>query len=173
MRSVFAFGWLAIFSVLSQAADGNGSVVVTGDMERWHTLTFTVDGPLAQESDTKPNPFTDYRLTVNVKHKSGRQSYSIPGYFAADGKAGDSSATSGTKWRAHFCPDQIGEWTYSIDFVQGEDVALSEAKGEPCLVVAFVFLQLEVQKDPLGLRMFEDGSPLVEFGAVVVELVAA
>ena len=32
----------------------------------------------------------------------------VPGYFAADGNAANTSATSGNKWRAHLSPDKAG-----------------------------------------------------------------
>jgi hypothetical protein len=60
-------------------------------------------------TDKDPNPFTDYRMTVYFQHESGRPMYKVPGYFAADGKAGETSAKSGNKWRAHLSPDKPGK----------------------------------------------------------------
>jgi hypothetical protein len=40
----------------------------------------------------------------------------VPGYFAADGNAGETSAESGTKWRAHLAPDKAGQWNYFVSF---------------------------------------------------------
>jgi hypothetical protein len=48
----------------------------------------------------------------------------VPGYFAADGNAGESSAESGTKWRAHLAPDKAGKWTYAVSFTRGKHAAL-------------------------------------------------
>ena len=45
---------------------GNGSVRVTGEQKAWHKVTLTLDGPYAHEQDNAPNPFTDYRMTVDV-----------------------------------------------------------------------------------------------------------
>ncbi len=81
--------------------DGDGAVAITGEQKQWHNVTLTLDGPFAAEADADPNPFTDYRMTVDFTHESGTPSYSVPGYFAADGNAANTSATSGTKWRAH------------------------------------------------------------------------
>jgi hypothetical protein len=86
-------------------------------------VTLTLDGPYAHEQDNVPNPFTDLRMTVEFQHASGT-TYRIPGYFAADGDAANSSAEQGTKWRAHLAPDQTGQWTYTIRFEQGELAAL-------------------------------------------------
>lgn len=110
--------------------DGDGSVEVTGDLKTWHTVTVNLAGPFAHEQDNEPNPFTDYRMEVEFTHESGT-TYLIPGFFAADGNAANSSAKSGTVWRALFAPDQPGKWNYRIVFVQGKNAALdrnNEAK---------------------------------------------
>ena len=112
--------------------DGDGSVKISGELKQWHKVTLTVDGPFARESDTDPNPFTDYRMTVTFRHESGSPSYSAPGYFAADGNAANSSADSGNKWRAHLSPDKAGKWTYRVSMVAGENVAIAgDMDGRP------------------------------------------
>ena len=106
--------------------DGDGSVEVTGELKAWHKVTLTMDGRFAHEKDNKPNPFTDRRATVTFEHESGSPSYSVPGYFAADGNAGETSAESGTKWRAHLSPDKPGKWRYSFvlrPLADGEPIA--------------------------------------------------
>jgi len=103
------------------AADGDGSVAISGELKRWHKVTLTLAGPEASETGD-PNPFTDYRMTVTFTN--GNLTYEVPGYFAADGNAAESSATSGNKWRAHLSPDLTGTWSYNIDFRQGNDVAI-------------------------------------------------
>jgi len=105
---------------------------VSGELKQWHKVTLTFDGPSANETDSSPNPFLDYRLMVTFVHESGAPSYSVPGYFAADGNAGNSSATSGNKWRVHFSPDKIGRWTWKSSFVSGPRVAVTPAAaGQP------------------------------------------
>ncbi|MCX7887269.1 MAG: DUF5060 domain-containing protein [Verrucomicrobiae bacterium] len=113
------------------AAAGTGNVVITGELKQWHKVTLTLEGPFARERDNDPNPFTDYRLTVTFTHESGAARYVVPGYFAADGNAANTSAEAGNKWRAHFCPDKPGVWHYSVAFLKGKHVAISEAAGEP------------------------------------------
>lgn len=111
--------------------NGNGDVAVSGELKVWHKITLTLDGPYAHEQDNTPNPFTDHRLTVEFRHGDGT-TYSVPGYFAADGNAGETSSESGTKWRAHFAPDRSGEWSYRLSFVSGEMAALdADAKTNP------------------------------------------
>ncbi len=112
-------------------ADGDGSVDVSGELKQWHKVTLDLSGPYAHEKDNAPNPFTDYRMTVTFRH-SGGKTYTVPGYFAADGNAGNTSAESGTHWRAHFAPDQTGTWTYSVSFHRGDLAALdSDASSQP------------------------------------------
>ncbi len=117
------------------AANGvseTGDVTVTGELATWHDVTLTVDGPYANERDASPNPFLDYRLTVRFQHESGEPAYVVPGYFAADGNAAETSAESGTKWRAHLSPDKPGRWSYRVSFAAGKHVALDpEAAGKP------------------------------------------
>lgn len=109
---------------------GDGSVVVAGETQ-WQPVTLTLDGPFAYELDQKPNPFRDYSLIVTFTHSSGEFEYHVPGYFAADGNAGETSAKSGKKWRAHFSPDLPGEWTYNTTFLTGNDVALMPTNKFP------------------------------------------
>jgi len=105
--------------------------VVSGELKQWHKVTLTLDGPQAKETDNDPNPFTDYLMDVTFTHESGTPSYKVPGYFAADGNAAETSATSGNKWRAHLSPDKTGKWNYQVSFVRGKLVAVNaDAKGE-------------------------------------------
>jgi hypothetical protein len=99
---------------------------ITGELKQWHKVTLTLDGPQAKETDNDPNPFTDYRMDVTFTHESGSPSFKVPGYFAADGNAGETSATSGNKWRAHLSPDKIGRWTCKVSFIKGKNVAVDE-----------------------------------------------
>ncbi len=110
---------------LPRQPDGDGSVNVTGERKQWHKITLDLNGPFAHEQDNDPNPFTDYRMTATFTHADGAK-YVIPGYFAADGNAANSSANSGTIWRAHFAPDRMGKWSYVVSFSQGKNAALDQ-----------------------------------------------
>lgn len=108
----------------------NLTVEVSGELKQWHNVVLTLDGPEAHEQDTLPNPFTDYQMDVTFTHESGEPVYIVPGYFAADGNAAETSAESGNKWRAHLTPDKTGTWNYSIDFkLKGERTQWSGADG--------------------------------------------
>jgi hypothetical protein len=98
------------------------AAAVTGELQKWHKITITFDGPETSET-ADPNPFRNYRLNVTFAH--GQQTYTAPGYFAADGQASETSASAGRKWRVHFVPDAVGEWTYQASFRSGPDVAIS------------------------------------------------
>jgi hypothetical protein len=113
---------LALGLVFSASAQ---NVFVHGDLKQWHKVTLTVEGPQANEKDAL-NPFTDYMFQVIFRHESGSPEYTVPGYFAADGNAANSSASSGKYWRAHLSPDKAGMWSYTIRFKKGKDAAIDE-----------------------------------------------
>ncbi|MEZ5277931.1 MAG: DUF5060 domain-containing protein [Opitutaceae bacterium] len=129
LAMVGAAGAGAIVPVAPRQPDGLGEISLTGESRRWHKITLTLDGPFAREMDSAPNPFTDYAMEVTFAHESGDPTYRIPGYFAADGNAAETSADSGTKWRAHLSPDKPGRWTYRVSFRKGDRVALGGVDG--------------------------------------------
>jgi Domain of unknown function (DUF5060) len=88
-------------------------------------VTLVCTGPLATETDSNVNPFMDYRLDVTLTHSSSGKQYVVPGYFAADGNAAETSASSGNQWQCHFAPDETGLWNYEVAFVTGNDVAVN------------------------------------------------
>lgn len=96
-----------------------------GELKKWHKVTIIFDGPQSSE-DADFNPFTNYRLNVLFTHSTTNKTYLVPGYFAADGNAGETSATAGNKWKVHFAPDEIGEWNYKVDFRKGNWSAVSD-----------------------------------------------
>lgn len=100
---------------------------ITGELKKWHKITLTFDGPETSETD-KLNPFMNYRFDVYFTHQESGKTFKVPGYFAADGNAGETSATSGNKWRVHFAPEEIGTWNYKVDFRVGNWQAVSEKK---------------------------------------------
>jgi hypothetical protein len=113
--------------VMPRGQDGDASVTISGELKVWHTVTLTQNGPFAHERDQKPNPFTDYSMYVTFAHESGVPVHTVPGYFAGDGDAANSSAQSGNQWRAHLSPDKEGTWSYRVSFVKGEGAALNPA----------------------------------------------
>jgi hypothetical protein len=114
------------FAFLSSCNPGNKKAKITGELRRWHKVTLTIEGPSVQETDTVPNPFLDYRMTVLFAHESGLPVYKVPGYFAADGNAAESSAQSGNKWRAHLSPDKPGRWNYEVSIISGKNISVTD-----------------------------------------------
>jgi hypothetical protein len=104
---------------------GSNGVAISGELRQWHKVTLTLNGPQAGETDSSPNPFTDYRMTVTFTHESGSPRYEVPGYFAADGDAANTSASSGNKWRVHLSPDKTGRWNWRASFLSGPGVAIT------------------------------------------------
>jgi hypothetical protein len=90
---------------------------------QWHPLTLSFEGPQTSEQ-AEENPFLNYRLLVTFRQ--GDHSYTVPGFYAADGNAAESSAESGNVWQVHFTPDRSGEWTYDVSFRQGENIAVND-----------------------------------------------
>lgn len=101
--------------------DENDAVTISGELKHWHRVTLTIDGPDTSE-DADPNPFWDYRLIVTFV--GGGEIYDVPGFYAADGDAANTSATSGSKWRVHFMPPDVGTWFYTVSFKTGENIAI-------------------------------------------------
>jgi hypothetical protein len=72
----------------------------------------------------------DYRLDVTFTHRSTDHQYVVPGYFAADGIAAESSSFSGNQWHCVFAPDATGIWDYEVSFVTGKNVSVNNG-GTP------------------------------------------
>jgi hypothetical protein len=113
--AVLLLGQPALAAVAPRAA-------VEGELKTWHAVRLTFEGPEASESG-EINPFADYRLSVSFTN--GVRSFDVPGYFAADGRASETGASSGRSWRVHFVPDAHGTWRYTASFRKGADVGLS------------------------------------------------
>ncbi len=119
---------LACLIISTLAAFSSFAAEVAGTLETWHKITLSFEGPETAETAT-PNPFTDYRLEVTFEKKGGGTSYTVPGYYAADGNAAETGAAQGNVWRAHFAADQAGLWNYRVSFRKGSGIAVSDASG--------------------------------------------
>jgi hypothetical protein len=97
----------------------------------WQPIELDLTGPQAQETGGGINPFLDRRLDVTFEllDSSGQPTgitYRVPGFFAADGSAADTHATSGTTWRTRFTPDQAGTWRWTAEFYEGSGAAVAD-----------------------------------------------
>jgi hypothetical protein len=95
---------------------------------KWHKMTFSFDGPQTSET-ADPNPFLYYRTDVTFTHPATNTTFVVPGYYAADGKAANTSASEGSKWLVHFAPNQTGQWNYQVSFRQGDNIAVSDDRN--------------------------------------------
>ncbi len=118
-----------LFQVLLESCSEK-NVTISGEQKRWHTITLTFNGPESNE-DAVPNPFLDYRLTVIFTHDTLK--YTVPGFYAADGNAGETGVSAGNKWQVRFTPPETGVWKYTVSFRQGKNIAVSDdpKTGDP------------------------------------------
>lgn len=119
-------------SLLLSAVHTSAGTRIDGECRKWHKITLSFEGPETSET-ADFNPFMNYRLNVTFTHMETGKKLVIPGYFAADGNAGETSAVSGNVWKVHFAPEETGEWRYEVDFRKGKWLAVSERAdaGEP------------------------------------------
>ena len=122
--------------VLSPDVSAQTQVKQTGELKKWHKVTLTFDGPETSEM-AEQNPFLHYRLNVTFTHSKTGKEYKVPGYFAADGNAAETSASAGNKWRVHFSADEIGQWQWQASFRRNNFVAVS-AKPDAGISAGFM-----------------------------------
>jgi hypothetical protein len=125
-RGRHALAAAVILALVALAPGGRAqspAMTVSGTLRVWHRVTLSFDGPLTEEA-AADNPFRNYRLAV--RFSLGGRSFDVPGFYAADGHAGETGAVSGSTWRVHFMPDAPGTWTYQVSFRHGPDVAMSD-----------------------------------------------
>ncbi len=123
-------GALSPFIIIIFLSCKKSEVFIDGELRKWHTVTLTFEGPYTREN-AQPNPFLDYRLTVTFAHDSAV--YKVPGFYAADGNAAESSADRGNKWQMRFAPDYEGNWSFKASFRQGNNIAINDVadQGNP------------------------------------------
>ncbi|MCF2948207.1 DUF5060 domain-containing protein [Paraglaciecola aquimarina] len=117
---------LSLFLLVTATSNvlADTKIQLTGELQKWHAISLTFDGPETPE-DAEYNPFVNYRLNVEFTHKTSGKSYTVPGYFAADGDAANTGATAGNKWRVNFSADELGTWDWRATFRKGRFVAVS------------------------------------------------
>ena len=99
---------------------------IQGSSIAYQKMTFSWNGPeLAEEKAT----FLNYQMEVSFTDPDG-ENIVVPGYFAADGNAGESGAEKGRVWRAHLLPLKPGKWSYTVSFLEGENMAIAPGNAE-------------------------------------------
>lgn len=95
---------------------------LSGELRQWHKITL---GVLLDETMNEEDA-KNVRFDVTFGHFPSGKTYTVPGYFAADGNAANTHATTGSCWLVHFAPDRVGTWTYAVSsFVEGPLAAAS------------------------------------------------
>jgi len=112
---------LPVFLVYSCMNSSPSAIQVDGELQQWHNITLLIKGPETSEWALE-NPFLDYKLDVTFTQ--GNRAYIVPGYYAADGQAGETSADDGSIWKVHFRPETPGAWTYKVSFQKGKNLAV-------------------------------------------------
>ena len=116
------FTFLLSFSWISKC-ENDSTKLTTLKVKKWEKVKLPFEGPTTSEIATD-NPFLNYRLEVTFIHSN--KTITIPGFYAADGNAAESSADSGNIWKVYFRPDEEGEWSYKVSFRKGKDIAISD-----------------------------------------------
>ncbi|NQU87889.1 MAG: DUF5060 domain-containing protein [Mariniphaga sp.] len=114
--------FLFFLTIFISCQPSKTDVQVEGELKKWHTVTLEIPGPITSEW-AKENPFLDYRLEVTFTN--GGQKVNVPGFYAADGKASETSSDAGNIWKVRFLPDKAGIWEYSVSFRKGKDIVLN------------------------------------------------
>jgi len=99
----------------------NKSTEILPVYKQWQPITLSFNGASTSET-AKENPFLNYKLEVVFQHKNTKKV--IRGFYAADGKAAETSATSGNVWQVRFTPEIKGNWTYKASLKKGTDIAV-------------------------------------------------
>lgn len=119
MKTKMRLSVFALSLVLGGGQQCVSAASIEGALKVWHPVTITFTSKEASETEAT---FRDHRLDVTFS-KDGK-SFRVPGYFAADGNAAETSATNGNKWRVKFNPNEPGEWIYSVSFREGKEIAV-------------------------------------------------
>lgn len=116
---------VVLFASCNSGDSTKPDVTVEGELQQWHKVTLVLNGPETSEWG-KENPFLDYKLEATFT--LGNKSITVPGYFAADGNAGETSAEEGSIWKVHFSPEEVGTWNYKISFKKGKNIVVIDGE---------------------------------------------
>ena len=114
---------IPVLLFISCSTGNINTIEIEGELKQWHKVSLLIPGPETSEY-AEENPFLDYRLDVTFSN--GNKVYSVPGYYAADGRAGETSARKGNVWKVHFRPDETGTWNYRVSFLKGKSIAVMD-----------------------------------------------
>lgn len=149
--------WFGLVAVAGLACSPVPPYVLEGELTAHRPLRVTVEGPEAAERGD-PNPFVDFRMEVVFRHESG-ETFRVPGFFAADGRAADTGAGRGNKWQAYFLPARTGRWSFRVSLRSGNRIVLQpQAEGTSVagngVSGEFYVAPVSEEKPPRGLLRY-------------------
>ena len=118
---------ISFIFIATSCINASDEISITGELMQWHKITLNIPGPTTSEWNLE-NPFLDYRL--EIMFTNGSKTYVVPGFFAANGNAAETSASEGNFWKVRFRPDEAGTWNYKVSFRKGKDIAINGSQGE-------------------------------------------
>ncbi|MEM1358728.1 MAG: DUF5060 domain-containing protein, partial [Bacteroidota bacterium] len=124
MQKLFPLLFLCLFFACEDP-DPAASTDLTAT--KWQKVSLDFRGPATSET-AEENPFTDYRLDVNFSLND--TVFTVPGFFAADGNAAETSADAGAVWRVNFRPDREGLWQWEAVFRKGKDIVYNDSQSQ-------------------------------------------
>ncbi|WP_010522133.1 CBM96 family carbohydrate-binding protein [Aquimarina agarivorans] len=125
MKQKFSLFLISLFSLSSLIK----AQEITGELKKWHKITLSVDLP-ADDLNESANTFKNHRMDVVFTDPTGGK-IRVPGYFAADGNAANSSAKRGKTFKAILRPYMTGPWKYEVFYYNDTDVALKNLNQLP------------------------------------------
>lgn len=129
---LFIVFWITACSQPVSAPSVSDQIEEAGKPFSRSTVTLDFIGPETSETAT-PNPFTD--ISLDVIFRQNGANILVHGYFAADGNAAETSASSGNVWRVHFSPPAAGEWKWTAAMT-GPDGSLKIDKTSGAFTVS-------------------------------------
>lgn len=127
---------------------GSVPVDISGVLQPYRRVTLALQGPATSEL-APSNPFLEVAMAVTFVHVSSGLTHRVPGYFAADGQAGETGASAGNIWKAHLSPGLSGTWTWSVSFRWGDLVALKPF-GSGTALAPYHGLSGDFEVQPIG-----------------------
>ncbi len=105
---------------------------------KWQPVDFlmedTVTGINWTEAGTGPNnPWVTCLMVAEFKHISSGTYFTVRGYYAGDGNAAYTEATSGNVWKARFTPPYEGQWAVLAEFHYGSNINIQRPVVGPVL----------------------------------------
>lgn len=111
--------------------------IIQGNLMVNDVVILGLSGPPASETSTTnpgiyrpPSVNADYRLDCTLTHVASGTSLVVPGFYVGDGSAANLGSVGGDTWVCLFVPSQPGNYSYSVNFREGTNVALFDG-GNP------------------------------------------